>query len=66
MQAVLSGTGSLNSRGRAQQILMLQQRVKELQTKQSDSRYKDEHNSTGIFICIGNKKKIYIIIFHFN
>lgn len=56
MQAVLSGTGSSNCRGRAQQILMLQQKVNklqlklnELQAKPNDSKNKDAHSSTGIY-----------------
>lgn len=47
MKAILSGTISSNYRGRAQQILRLQQKVNELQAKQNNSRNTDEHNSTG-------------------
>jgi len=55
MQAVLSGTGSSNSRGRAQQILVLQQRVNELETIQNNSGIKDTLKSNGIIrpiLCI--------------
>lgn len=48
MQAVLSGTGSSNSRGRAQHILMLQQRVNELQAKQNNTKNEDKHSLAGI------------------
>lgn len=48
MQTVLLGTGSSNYIGRAQKILMLQQRVNELQAKQNDSKIRELHNSTGI------------------
>jgi len=50
MQAVLTDTGSSNSRGRAQKILMLQQEVNELQTKLNILTNRDEHNFTGIII----------------
>lgn len=50
MQAVLSGTGTSNSRGRAQQILVLQQRVNELQAKENDSRNKDIHKKNGMIL----------------
>lgn len=46
MQTVLSGTGSSNYIGRAQKILVLQQRVNELQAKQNDSKIKELHNSS--------------------
>lgn len=53
MQAVLSGTGSSNSRGRAQQILVLQQKVNELQTKQNNSKNKDIYKTNGkIFVIV--------------
>ncbi|KAL4112439.1 hypothetical protein QTP88_016231 [Uroleucon formosanum] len=45
MQTVLLGTGSSNYIGRAQKILVLQQRVNELQAKQNDSKIKELHNS---------------------
>lgn len=57
MQAVLSGTGSSNSRGRAQQILVLQQRVNELQAKENVTRNKDIHKKNGMIldkICLNN------------
>lgn len=57
MQTVLSGTGSSNYIGRAQKILVLQQRVNELQAKQNDSKIKELHNSTGIIVVV-----IYIFI----
>jgi len=47
MQTVLSDTGSSNFRGRAQQILMLQQRVNELEGKSKTLRNKDVNYSTG-------------------
>ncbi|XP_060869904.1 kinesin-related protein 4 [Metopolophium dirhodum] len=46
MQTVLSDTGKSNYIGRAQKILVLQQRINELQAKQSDSKIKELHNST--------------------
>ncbi|XP_026817194.1 DNA repair protein RAD50-like [Rhopalosiphum maidis] len=46
MQTVLMGTGSSNYIGRAQKILVLQQKVNELQAKQSDSKTKELHNLT--------------------
>lgn len=52
MQAVLSGTGSSNSRGRAQQILLLQQKVNKLEAMQNNSRNKDTLKSDGIIIDI--------------
>jgi len=52
MQTVLMGTGSSNYIGRAQKILVLQQKVNELQAKQSDSKTKELHNLTGIIIII--------------
>lgn len=47
MKEILPGTIPSNSRGRAQQILRLQQKVNELQAKQNDLKNKDEHNSIG-------------------
>lgn len=52
MQTVLMGTGSSNYIGRAQKILVLQQKVNELQAKQSDSKTKEQHNLTGIIIIV--------------
>lgn len=67
MQEVLSGTGLLNSRGRAQQILILQQKVKELQlqAKQNHFRNKDSNISTGkyiYYIYIGNRYYSYSMV----
>jgi len=59
MQKVLSGTGSSNSRGRAQQILVLQQRVNELETIHNSSRNKE---SNGIDIM--NLKMLVFYHFH--
>lgn len=58
MQAVLLGTGSSNYIGRAQKILVLQQKVNELQAKQNDSKIKELHYSTGIFIVVINIHKM--------
>jgi hypothetical protein len=52
MQTVLMGTGSSNYIGRAQKILVLQQKVNELQAKQNDSKTKELHNSIGIIIVL--------------
>ncbi|CAH1722569.1 unnamed protein product [Aphis gossypii] len=46
MKTVLMGTGSSNYIGRAQKILVLQQKVNELQAKQSDSKTKELHDLT--------------------
>ncbi|CAH1722633.1 unnamed protein product [Aphis gossypii] len=46
MQTVLMGTGSSNYIGRAQKILVLQQKINELQAKQSDSKTKELHDLT--------------------
>ncbi|XP_025207166.1 uncharacterized protein LOC112602990 [Melanaphis sacchari] len=46
MQKVLMGTGSSNYIGRAQKILILQQKVNELQAKQNDSKTKELHHLT--------------------
>lgn len=47
MQEVLNETGSPNSIGRAQQILILKQKVKELEAKQHGSYDKIESSSRG-------------------
>jgi len=52
MQTVLLDTGKSNYIGRAQKILILQQRINELQAKQSDSKIKELHNSTGIIVVV--------------
>lgn len=52
MKTVLMGTGSSNYIGRAQKILVLQQKVNELQAKQSDSKTKELHDLTGIIIIV--------------
>jgi len=52
MQIVLMGTGSSNYIGHAQKILVLQQKVNELQAKQSDSITKELHNLTSIIIIV--------------
>lgn len=47
MRTVLTDTGSWSSRGRAQQILMLQHKVNELQAELNDSRHKAVQNFAG-------------------
>lgn len=49
MQAVLNDTGSPNAIGRAQQILILKQKVKVLEAKQQGSYCKIESSSRGNF-----------------
>lgn len=52
MQAVLNETGSPNLIGRAQQILILKQKVKELEAKQNYSIDKVESSSRGNFCVV--------------
>lgn len=52
MQEVLTNTGSSNFRGRAQQILKLQQKINELQATNNNSSNRNEHNLTGITITL--------------
>lgn len=47
MQTVLTDTGSWGARGRAQQILMLQHKVNELQAELNDSRHEAVQSFTG-------------------
>jgi len=63
MQTVLSGTGSSNYIGRAQKILVLQQKVNELQAKQNDSKIKEQHNSNGIIIVCMAPDVLYLWTF---
>lgn len=63
MQTVLLGTGKSNYIGRAQKILVLQQRVNELQAKQRDSKIKELHNSTGIIVICSCNIYIHKMLF---